>query len=320
MITIILLGIIIIILLSATVAPLGSLGWWAGWYGEELSTSSVPGTTEAIAPPIPAHDIESNRKPLASHYIVYLSGIGAFTGSSIPHEEFPFLDALCENIPNSVVITDVFPYSVTNVGLTGERAFAWIWRRIEALRPINPTSMWLYMVVVRNMFQVIVSADRRYGPIYNLGVAKEIWRSLLRHGYRPGKGIPVTLIGTSGGGQISVGSITYLSEVVDVPIQVISLGGVISSDPGLLKAAHLYHLYGANDGTHTLGAKIFPGRWPIAFNSAWNRAQAQGKITMKETGPADHVGKESHFDRNAFVEDGRSYFDITLQEVLLILK
>ena len=253
------------------------------------------------------------------HYVVYLSGIGSFTGSSIPREELPFLDALDKCLPDSTVIFDVFPYSVTNVGLTGERAFAWIWRKIEAMRPNNPNSLWLYLVVVRNLYQVLVSADRRYGPIYNLGVAKEIWRSLLRHGYQPGSRTPVTLIGTSGGGQISVGVVPYLTKVMDVPIDIISLGGVISSDPGLLEMNHLYHLYGANDGTQALGPKVFPGRWAIATNSAWNRSMAMGKITLKETGPADHVGEDSHFDRNAFVEDGRSYFDITLDEVLDIL-
>ena len=338
-ITTFLVGLFALLFVLALVAPLGSLGWWAGWFGEELSVNEIGdadgdgsvvddwAATLFAAPPAgcagePAdrQPVDFNKQRTATHYIIYLSGIGAFSGSSIPHEELPFINALRQQLPASCVIADVFPYSVTNVGLTGERLFARVWRYIEAQRPRNPNSLWLFLVVIRNMFQVMVSADRRYGPIYNLGVAKEIWRSLLRHGYRPGTQTPVTLIGASGGGQIAVGVVTYLSKVVDVPIEIISLGGVIASDPGLLRLKQLYHLYGAFDRTEKLGPIFFPGRWPLAFNSAWNRAKKRGLITIKVTGPADHVGKNSQFDQQAFAEDGRSYFQITFDEVLQILR
>lgn len=342
-ITTFIVGVFALLFVLALVAPIGSLGWWAGWFGEELAMDEigdadgdgsvvddwakalfqvspaglVAGNASASADRQPA---DFNKQRNASHYIFYLSGVGAFSGSSIPHEELPFIDTLRRQLPDSCVIADVFPYSVTNVGLTGERLFARLWRYIEAQRPRNPNSLWLFLVVIRNMFQVMVSADRRYGPIYNLGVAKEIWYSLWRHGYRPGTQTPVTLIGASGGSQISVGAVTYLSKVVDVPIVIISLGGVIASDPGLLRLKQLYHLYGANDRTEKLGSIFFPGRWPLAFNSAWNRAKKRGLITVKVTGPADHVGKNSQFDQQAFVEDGRSYFQVTVDEVLQILR
>ncbi|MEZ4622282.1 MAG: hypothetical protein R2867_43180 [Caldilineaceae bacterium] len=349
LITTFIVGFFAFLFILATIAPLGSLGWWAGWFGEELSFDELndangtslhrpgDGTPRwSLAPQkqTPSENavatqqvrgvverVPLQRKPIkATQYIVYLSGIGAFTGSSIPREELPFVAALRTQLANSIVITDVFPYSVTNMGLTGERLFARIWRYIEAQRPKNPNSLWLYLVVVRNMFQVMVSADRRYGPIYNLGVAREIWWSLYHHGYRPGMQNRITLIGASGGAQIAIGAANYLAKVADLPIQIISLGGVIASDPGLLKISHLYHLYGANDGTHKLGARLFPGRWSITVNSAWNRARQRGLITMKETGPADHVGENSQFDPHAFASDGRSYFQITLDEVLTILQ
>ncbi len=329
-ITTFIVGFFAFLFILATIAPLGSLGWWAGWFGEELSLDEFNdasgngprfadgGTANCSPTPEVRRHRHNHTEP--AHYIVYLSGIGAFTGSSIPREELPFVAALRTQVANSIVITDVFPYSVTNLGLTGERLFAWIWRYIEAQRPKNPTSLWLYLVVVRNMFQVMISADRRYGPIYNLGVAREIWWSLHHHGYRPGIGNRVTLIGASGGAQIAIGAANYLVKVTDLPLQIISLGGVIASDPGLLKISHLYHLYGANDGTHKLGSLLFPGRWSITVNSAWNRAKQRGLITMKETGPADHVGENSQFDAHAFAPDGRSYFQITLDEVLAILQ
>ncbi len=310
MISLLIIGALALLLVSALMAPLESLGWWAGWFGDEVSpeegvealfarASTEPGPSEA------------------AHYIVYLSGIGSFTGSSIPMEEPPFLAALEASLPGTVVITDVFPYSVTNMGLTGERYFSWLWRRIEAMRPQNPNAYWLWLVVIRNLFQVAVSADERYGPIYNLGLAKEIWKSLLRHGYRPGSNTPVTLMGTSGGGQTSVGSVTYLAPVVDTPIRVVSLGGVISADPGLLALEHLYHLYGQNDGTQALGHKVFPGRWPksrwpFAANSPWYQAEAAGKITLMEIGPYTHTGKGSPFDQSSQLPDGETHFEHTL--------
>ena len=63
----------------------------------------------------------------------------------------------------------------------------------------------MILINVRNIMQVAVSADPRYGPIYSLGVAKEIARSLARHGYQLGSQKPIFLIGFSGGGQVSVG-------------------------------------------------------------------------------------------------------------------
>jgi hypothetical protein len=313
------IGVVLFVLIWATTAPLESLGWYAGWIGEKVDASD---SLEALS------EIEESPEPLpdeVEHYIVYLSGIGSFTGSSIPLEELPFLAALQDNLPGTIIIKDVFPYSVTNVGLTGERISAGIWKRLEAVRPIDPASNWLYMVVLRNLFQVAVSADKRYGPVYNLGVAKEVWRTLLRHGYRPGSQKPVTVIGTSGGGQISVGCATYLSRILNgAPLRVISLGGVVSSDEGLLHVDHFYHIYGTLDGVQALGEKLFPGRWPLgrwpaAANSPWYKAKAAGMITMIELGPFGHTGVGSMFDQGSVLPDGRRHFDVTLEKLTNVL-
>ena len=314
LILLLIIGVVLFLLILGVLAPLESLGWYAGWIGEKVDASD---TLDALS------DIEKTKKPLPNemeHYIVYLSGIGSFTGSSIPMEEPPFLDALQKNLPGSIVIKDVFPYSVTNVGLTGERLMSRVWKRIEAMRPVNPNSAWLYLVVIRNLFQVAVSADKRYGPVYNLGVAKEVWRTLLRHGYRPGSKKPVTLIGTSGGGQVSVGSATYLSYILeDTPLRVVSMGGVVSSDEGLLHMDHFYHLYGTLDSTQALGEKVFPGRWPGAVNSVWHKAEAEGKISMIELGPFGHTGAGSMFDQGTKMPDGRRNFDVTLEKLTNVL-
>lgn len=308
MIETIVIGAIALIVIAALTAPLESLGWWAGWFGEDV----IDDDPTHLFPQQAEQSDEAGR-----NYIVYLSGIGSLTGSSIPKKELPFLDAMAESMPGTIVIRDVFPYSVTNAGLTGERLFSWLWRKIEAQRVVNPNALALYLIVIRNLFQVTVSADQRYGPVYNVGVAKEIWRSLLRHGYRPGSDTPVTLIGTSGGGQISAGVSSYLSPLIKAPLRIISLGGVISADPGLLKIEHLYHLYGSKDGTQALGYKVFPGRWnwPFSQNSPWFQAERDGKITMIVLGPFTHTGDGSPFDKDSATPDGRSHFDKTLEVV-----
>ena len=77
---------------------------------------------------------------------------------------------------------------------------------------------------IRNILIVSVAADQRYGPIYNQGTAQIIHNSLLCYGYQPG--MPVTLIGYSGGGQMAVGAAPYLRRSLKAPIELISLSGV----------------------------------------------------------------------------------------------
>jgi hypothetical protein len=314
LIILLILGFVLFSLIWFTVSPLESLGWYAGWYGEKVEDTDTMDELSRIEES--PHSIPDELE----HYVIYLSGIGAFTGSSIPEEEMPFLEALQDNLPGSIIINDVFPYSVTNVGLTGERLAASVWKWIEARRPANPTSPFLGAVVTRNLFQVAVSADKRYGPVYNLGVAKEVWRSLLRHGYRPGSNKPVTLIGTSGGGQISVGIATYLKTILQAaPLRVISMGGVFSADEGLLHMDAFYHFYGTKDSTQSLGGIAFPGRWPGAATSPWHRAIAAGKVTIVELGPFGHTDKGSMFDQRSVMPDGRRNFDVSVDKVTNVL-
>jgi hypothetical protein len=169
------------------------------------------------------------------------------------------------------------------------------------------------------MFQVAVSADQRYGPVYNLGVAKEIVASLLRHGYPLGSGKPVTLYGYSGGGQVALGAVPYLKKVLKAPVRVISMGGVMSSDPGLDALDALVHLDGAHDTTDDLGRIVFPGRWPLAAGSPWNRALAAGKITIREIGPFTHTGPGGYLDTERRLPDGRTHLVVTLAAALQVL-
>jgi pimeloyl-ACP methyl ester carboxylesterase len=305
-ISLLLTGIFAIIIITALISPFESLGWWAGWYGEN---EAAPDDKEA------QQNAEVVETPPARNYLVYLSGVGAITDYSIPQEEIAWLDALVGRIPGTVLVTDVFPYSVTNAGLTSNRAFSGLWRRVEKMRLKNPMAVSALLVNLRNVFQVTVSADPRFGPIYNYGVAQEIVDALKKHGYPPGSRTPVTMLGWSGGGQISVGTATFLKQMLNAPIYVISIGGVMSDDPGIDKIEHIYHFYGDKDPVQALGGKMYAGRWRIFPQSTWNRAKAENRLTMTSLGAFTHMGKSNYFDWEAVDEEGENHAEITLHAV-----
>ncbi len=101
----------------------------------------------------------------------------------------------------------------------------------------HPYSLVILLLNLRNIFQAATSADRRYAPIYNYGIATELQRTLLRHGYR--RGTPITLLGYSAGTQVALGVAPYLKRWAQAPIWVMSVGGVMADDPGLCQVEHL---------------------------------------------------------------------------------
>ena len=312
-ITLVVTGGLALLLLTAAIAPLESLGWYAGWFGEadEETDSAAPALLDgADAPDVP--------KP-AQHYLVYLSGIGAIAANSIPDEELPFIEGLQQKLPATKVIADLFPYSVTNIGLTGQRITARIWRWIEQLRLKNPTAVAAFVVNVRNMFQVAISADRRYGPIYNLGVARAIRNHLVQHGYRLGSNVPITLLGWSGGAQIALGAAWYLPGLVGAPVHIITVGGVMSDDIGLKRIEHLWHMWGQKDPLAPVGVWLYAGRWKYFPDSTWNRLLAAGKITLIPLGAFTHNGQGNYFDNQTLLPSGETHMEHVLARVKNLL-
>ncbi|MGQ9926805.1 MAG: hypothetical protein ACUVS4_08025 [Chloroflexaceae bacterium] len=298
-------GLILLLILGALLAPFESLGWWAGWFGEQpaLPRYTATGVGEA-----------SGERPAASA-VVYLSGIGAIDADSIPQEELDWGRMAVKRLPGVLVTPEVYPYSVTNAGLTADRSFARVYPWIEQRRLENPYDLLQFVVNLRNLFQVAVSADRRYGPIYNLGVASEIIKALERGGYRVGSGKPMTLIGFSGGAQVALGAATYLAPVLKAPIRIIAIGGVMADDPGLNHITRLYHLYGEADPVQKLGHWLYAGRWKWFPQSDWNRARAAGKIEMISMGPMAHNGTKNYFGWTAFTPERESFAIATIDMI-----
>jgi hypothetical protein len=302
------MGLAVFLLLALTMAPLDALGWWSHKGADEAA--------EMVAQLLVDDDGDDTPEPY-EHYVVYLSGIGAIDGISVPSEEEPLLAAIGA-LPSTCLIQEVFPYSVANRGLTGQRAFSWLWRRLERLRLKKPEAIAALLINARNALQLFVSADRRYGPAYNIGTARAVVLALRRHGYQLDGGKPVTLIGWSGGAQIAIGAASYLG-LGKMPVQVVSIGGMMSDDPGLNRVDHLWHLRGSKDVFEKLGAVLFAGRWPHAVFSPWSDGVAEGRIEVIELGPMHHSVKQHYFDELTIASDGRSYLQVTTDAVVAVL-
>jgi hypothetical protein len=311
-ISLLIVGFFALLFVSAALAPMESLGWWAGWGAKPPKKNELTADEEAGL-----LDTE------ADFYLVYLSGIGAISGTSVPAEEYPFIDGLRKRLPNGRIISDIYPYSVTNNGLTGQRGFSWLWRKLEKIgqTPGSKLAIMTMIINLRNAFQLFVSADRRYGPVYNLGIANEVYGGLLRNGMHPRSSKPIIMLGWSGGGQIAIGATEYLAGLPG-PIYVISIGGMLSDDPGLVKVDHLWHLYGVADPLQALGSVFFAGRWPIMPQSPWNQALGDGRIDMICLGQYGHNGKGNYFDMVTPLpkdKKGRTHGQKTLDTIVRLL-
>lgn len=311
-----LLGLAFLLVLGAAVlAPLESLGWWAGWSGRPPRLDDLTGDNAESQP-----DPAAVPPPEKEFYLVYLSGIGVAAADGLAPDEVDFINTLTGLMPAAQIIQDVFPYSVNNNPLTGERVLSPLWRKVRAAQEKNPDSLLAIVSInIRNILQVAVSADPRYGPIYSLGVAEEIARSLARHGYRLKSGKPVYLIGFSGGGQVSVGCATYLSPLIAAPVYVVSVGGVISDDPGIRHVKHLTHLYGDKDPVQKIGEILWSGRWPMMAQSPWNRAKAGGKIDFVNLGPMAHNALGGYYDVRVSFPNGKNFCQATAETVSQVI-
>ncbi|HZG38627.1 MAG TPA: CAAX protease, partial [Nodosilinea sp.] len=300
---------IVALVVAGLLAPLETLGWWAGWYDDEINTTVNAGElAEPVADP-----------SQITRYVVYLDGIGISSFEYLPDIE-EFLDTLAPTLPKHVaLIRGIMPYSVMNAPLDEDRPLSFLWRYADTLRFAHPMSVLGLLVNLRNMLIVGVSADKRYGPLYNQGIAQVVFNGLVKNGYRVGSGTPVTLMGYSGGGQMSCASAPYLKRALGAPIDVISLGGVISANINLLQLEHLYHLVGEKDGVEKLGSKLFPGRWQIFPLSYWNRAKRRGKISFVSLGPVGHQVPGGILDPNLLLPDGRSALKQTIDTINAVL-
>jgi hypothetical protein len=302
LIIIALVGLVVIGLL----APVESLRWWAGWNDDPslpLQSVQADGATRLTAP---------------DPVVVYLSGIGSISGDELLAEEASFLDLLEPLMPGGVVVRDVFPYSAAGVGLTGTRVFARFWRLLDRMR-LRGDALLSGLINVRNIFQVAVAADPRYGPIFAYGVAQVIAREACAAGYRPGGQQRLVLLGYSGGAQVAVSTAPFLKRLLGTSVHIISLGGVLDSDPGLRVVTRLDHLVGEHDVMERIGRIVYPGRWPIARASAWNAARENGVVQVQHLPGMAHNTPGGYMDPTAHTTTGELNPELTARAIAATL-
>lgn len=311
------------LIFAGLLAPFEALGWWAGWYGDRPDPQQPPllkeNSTIYRPQPLQLDNTVSKAAPkaIATRYIVYLDGIG-MSSFDYAFGVGTFLEKLSEAAGSDfILIREIMPYSVFNLPLTLGRPLAAFWRWVE----VNRTKIQALgvLILLRNMFQVAVSVDGRYGPIFNRGAAEVIIDSLLDRGYQPGSGVPITIVGYSGGAQVALGTVPYLKKALAAPLEAISLAGVLSGNTEVVQLEHIYHLVGAKDLVARFVPYFFPQRWSLISWSNWNLAKSRGEISFISLGSVGHDGIGGPLDDTSYLPDGRSYLTQTIEIISQIL-
>jgi hypothetical protein len=124
----------------------------------------------------------------------------------------------------------------------------------------------------------------------------------------------------SGAGQISVGCTPLLRRALGRPIWIVSIGSILTDDPGILEVEHLYHLSGSRDHTQHIGKVVYSGCWPIFPYTAVHQAVRRGKLTVIDVGPMKHMGMGDYMSRSALLPDGRRHVDKTVEVLAAVLQ
>ena len=129
------------LVISAALAPLETLSWWAGWTEQELRDSSK------------AHHLPDKQEQTpAQHFIIYLSGVASISGRYLLPRERAFLEKLSQQAPDCKIIDSVFPYSPRGMPLLARpRFFERIWRRVQSLKAREKSSFLAALINIRNI-------------------------------------------------------------------------------------------------------------------------------------------------------------------------
>jgi hypothetical protein len=285
-----------VLLAEALLARYELLAYAAGW---RTPTTALPAGMPY------ARGADPDRPPDA--YLVYLDGIGKRRFRDT-RDGGRLVRALIDGAPELRVLGQVLPYSPLADPLTDRRVWNWLRRHIGLL------------LFLHNVMQIFIAADHRYRPLYNRAVGSQIAAQLRLAGYRPDSGIPVILLGYSGGAQLATGAVDELWSRLRAPLWLITLGGFHNGANDIGHAEHLDRLTSGADRIERVGGWIFPQRWPLLRGSGWNRAGRDGKTAVHRLDPATHVGPRSYISPDARLPDGRSHLDRTAETVIAVIR
>ncbi len=300
-----------LLLIWGTFAPVGTIVWWL-----DRGATKLDRRTRELANRFDGEDSNPNLTSGVSRcYIVFLPGVGAEKNELSSREE-AFLDRLEQDQPQCLSVRNVFPYSAANDNIGGQKVFEFLWNVTEEAEG------WLeltkYILQARNIWRMAVSADNRYGRIYNQAIALTIIEQMEKEqpiSISSKQPIQLILMGTSGGAQVALGAAPYLDKWLPVEITVVSYGGVFDGNEGFDVAKHIYHFRGERDWIENIGGIVFPSRWRWTVGSPYNRARREDRYTVYSSGPHKHQGEESYFGRKVAKDDGTTYAQLMVKQV-----
>jgi hypothetical protein len=301
-----------LLLIWGTFAPVGTVVWWLDRGAEKLEIR-----TRRLSQRFNYDQSDSDVPEAASHcYIVFLTGVGDTSADQLSSGEEAFLDSLEEQQPQCLTVRNVFPYSAGNQDIAGQQIFAFLENVAE--RADGWLELTQYLLELRNVWRMAISADNRYGFVYNQAIALSIAEQMENKQpipSSPEEPIQLILMGTSGGVQVALAAAPYVNEWLPVEITIVSFGGVFDGNEGFDVAQHIYHFRGERDFIEKIGGIVFPARWRWTIGSPYNRARRQERYTVHSSGNHQHHGDEGYFGQEVAEEDGTTYLQLTLQQM-----
>lgn len=302
----------VLLLIWGTLAPIGTLVWWLSQSAESLGLKKQePKRLQASNPAKP-----KSAKPTIDCYIVYLPGVGDFSANQLSAGEEFFLNRLEQLHPNCVTVRDVFPYSVANKDLGGERRLAPLWKAAET------ADGWFknadILIKIRNLWRFAIAADDRYGVVYGQGIATTVidrMNAVHPIPQSPKQPINLILLGTSGGVQVALGAVPYLHDRLPATLTVVSAGGTFDGEAGFETADQVYHLKGQRDWVEGIPRVVFSSRWSWTVGSPFNQAKQQGRYHFLESGNHTHDGDQGYFGQATINGTDMTYVQLTLQNI-----
>lgn len=260
----------------------------------------------------PEGGVRTQRSP-SEAYVLFLSGVGRASSYTYSRREQGILRRLADLCPNSVILDDVFAYSINNLPLTENRVLSifWRWAFRQKFKKRKVNALLGYLINLRNIMQVATSGDRRYAHAYNTAFSNVLTHHLKSYGYDLRNPKPVILISYSGAGQIAAGAVEPLRIRHGLPVYSLMLACFFTEGPGISAANHVWEFVGSLDKAYQLFRAFTPSRWLRPLPNAWSDYFRQGRVTRIDMGAMKHTGRGGYLDRNSTLPDGTSFIDFT---------
>ena len=258
--------------------------------------------------------------PDSDAFVLFLSGVGRVSALTMSRREQGILQRLSELCEGTVLLDDVFAYSINNLPLVSHRRLSpmWRWALRHKLKKRLHNSAVGYLINLRNILHILISADSRYAMVYNRGCAKVITDHLQQYGYDLSRPKPLVIVSYSGAGQIAAGAVQHLWDEYRLPVYVLMLACFFTGS-GVDRANHVWEFIGSADQAYRFCLVFSPSRWLIPRLSLWRRLTKAGRTTRIDMGAMKHTGRGGYLDRNSVTPEGVSFIDATAESMAEVI-